>query len=70
MVVWAFRRPVQGALESRTYVPGWVGTGVLYAVALFGGLGRDLPPWTWVLAALVVPLPLVVSAIRVHRSLA
>lgn len=70
MVVWAFRRPVQGDLQSRTYVPGWVGTGVLYAAALFVGLGQDLPVWAWVLAALVVPLPLVASAVRVHRSLA
>lgn len=70
MVVWAFRRPVQGALSGRTYVPGWVGTGLLYAAALFGGLDRDLPVWAWVLAALVVPLPLLVAAVRVHRSLA
>ena len=70
MVGWAFRRPVQGALQGRTYVPGWVGTGVLYAAALFGGLGQNLPVWAWMLAALVVPLPLVVSAVRVHRSLA
>lgn len=70
MVVWAFRRPVQGAVQGRTYVPGWVGTGVLYAAALFGGLGQNLPVWVWVLAALVVPLPLVASAVRVHRSLA
>lgn len=70
MVVWASRRPVQGVLQGRTYVPGWVGTGVLYAAALFGGLGQNLPVWAWVLAALVVPLPLVASAVRVHRSLA
>lgn len=70
MVVWAARRPVQGALEGRTYVPGWVGTGLLYAAALFLGLGLGVPVWAWVLAALVVPLPLLVSAGRVHRSLA
>lgn len=51
MVVRAFRRPVQGALRGRTYVPGWVGTGVLHAAALFGGLNQDLPAWAWVLAS-------------------
>ncbi len=70
MVLWAVRRPVQGILCGRNYVPGWVGTGALYAAALFGGLGRDLPVWAWVLMALVVPVPLVAYAVRVHRSLA
>ena len=51
-------------------VYGDIGTSVLYAAALFGGLNQDLPVWAWVLAALVVPLPLVASAVRVHRSLA
>lgn len=70
LLAWAVRRPVQGAIGGRRYIPGWVGTGALYAAALFGGRDQNLPVWAWVLAALVVPLPLVVAAVRVHRSLA
>lgn len=69
MVAWAFRRPVQGELKGSTYVPGWVGTSLLYALALGVGLNLDLTAWAWVVAALVVPLPLALSAVRLHRSL-
>ncbi|MFC3689319.1 hypothetical protein [Aquipuribacter hungaricus] len=69
MVVWATRRPVQGELRGRAYVPGWVGTGVLYALALAVGTTADLPVQGWFAAAVVVPLPLVLSAVRLRRSL-
>lgn len=70
MVVWAVRRPVQGSLDHRVAVPGWVGTGLLYGATLFYGLGRGLPPWGWALASVAVALPLLVTAARVRRSLA
>ena len=69
MVVWAVRRPVQGELHGRGYVPGWVGTGLLYALALGAGTPLDLSAWGWLAAAVVVPLPLVLSAWRLQRSL-
>ena len=70
MVVWAGRRPVRPKIPPRYFVPGWIGTGTFYGVALFVGLDRDLPPWLWLVAAVVVALPLLLSAWGLRRSVA
>lgn len=69
MLAWAARRPVRPVVGPRRYLFGWVGTGVFYGVALFVGLGRGLPFWVWLLAAVVVALPLLLAAWRLRRSI-
>lgn len=70
MVAWATRRPVQPSIRARRYVAGWVGTGLAYGAALFAGLGRELPVWAWLAAAVVVALPLLISAALLRRDVA
>lgn len=68
MVIWSRRQPAapRGRLVG---VWGWIGTGVLYGVALFVGtptlIGRVE---YWVPAAIVVALPLCVAGWRERRS--
>jgi len=68
MVIWSRRQPAapRGRLVG---VWGWVGTGVLYGVALFVGtpalIGRAE---YWVPAAVVVALPLCIAGWRERRS--
>ena len=70
MVVWAARRPVRPAISARHYALGWVGTGLAYGTALLLGLGLDLPAWAWLISAVIVALPLLLSARRLRRHLA
>ncbi len=69
-VVWAHRQPAAPRGFGRTWGAwGWVGTGVLYGVALVVGTpafeGR---PAFWVPAAVIVALPLCVAGWRERRS--
>lgn len=68
MAWWASRQRATTSGVGRRALPGWIGTGGLYAVALFVGtpdqLGR---PAYWVPAAVVVTLPLAVTAWRESR---
>lgn len=69
-LVWAGRRPVSPTAPVRAIVPGWVGSGVLYAIALFVGLAWFSHPLQWLAAAVVVSLPLLVGAHRLRSTLA
>jgi hypothetical protein len=68
MLVWALRHRVQGRVPTRVVVPGWVGTGLLYAAALWVGTATAATWAWWVLAAVVVPLPLLAAAAVLHTS--
>ncbi len=65
MVVWSRRQPA--APRGRLW--GWLGTGILYGVALFVGTpGLEGRVEYWLPAAVVVALPLCVAGWREHRS--
>ena len=66
----ALSRPVQGGFSYGVFLTGWLGTSVLYGIALGAGIALGLPLWGWVVAAVVVAAPLAVSAWLTHRSLA
>jgi len=68
MVLRAGRRPTTARGAGRRVVPGWVGSGVLFAVALFVGVPTQQGNLAyWLPAAAVVALPLVVVAWREAR---
>lgn len=68
MVVWANRRPATARGVGRRALWGWLGTGVLYGVALFAGIPGQLGNLAyWLPAAAVVALPLAVAAWREAR---
>ncbi|WP_300012512.1 hypothetical protein [Pseudonocardia sp.] len=68
MAWWAQRQRATAGGAIRRTVPGWIGTGALYAAALFVGTPGQLGnPAYWVPAAVVVTLPLAVVAWRESR---
>lgn len=68
MAWWAFHQRATASGVGRRALPGWVGSGVLYAVALFVGTPGQLGnPAYWVPAAVVVALPLAIAAWRESR---
>lgn len=68
MVVWAVRQRASPDGAGRRALPGWIGTGVLYGVALFVGTPAQLGNAAyWLPAAVVVVLPLGIAAWREWR---
>lgn len=68
MVAWAMSRRTSPRGVGRRALWGWVGTGVLYAAALVVGTPGQLGnPAYWVPAAVLVALPLGVTAWREAR---
>ena len=69
MVRWAATRPAALRTSMRRTAPGWIGTGALYAIALFLGTGRFQGELRfWLPAAVVIALPLVVVGLRERRA--
>jgi len=69
MVRWAASRPASARVVTRRIAVSWVGTGVLYGVALFVGTGRFQGELAfWVPAAVVIALPLVIGGLLERRS--
>ncbi|TQN44051.1 hypothetical protein FHU33_3531 [Blastococcus colisei] len=68
-VACAYSRPVRGGFSRRVYRAGWIGTGLLYAAALVAGILLGWPLWGWVIASIVVAIPLAVAAWTIYRSL-
>lgn len=67
--VWASRQPAVMANTGRRLAPYWVGTGLLYAVALAVGINRFKgEPGYWVPAAILVGAPLIIGAWRESRE--
>jgi hypothetical protein len=69
MIWWAWRRPANLRGTTRRVAGYWVGTGLLYGVALFVGTPRLIgQPLYWVPAALVVAAPLAFGSVRERHA--
>ncbi|MDQ1654073.1 MAG: hypothetical protein QOI35_3273 [Cryptosporangiaceae bacterium] len=69
MVVWSQRQLATRRGTGRRIAGYWIGTSVLYGVALFAGLSRfQGRPAFWIPAALVVAAPLLAGAFRERRA--
>ncbi|NLF03675.1 MAG: hypothetical protein GX593_01475 [Actinomycetales bacterium] len=69
MVRWAAGRQASVRTSLRRTAPWWIGTGVLYAAALFVGTGRFQGELAfWAPATVLIAVPLVVGGLRERRA--
>ena len=69
MVRWAASRPASLNVSMRRTAPAWIGTGVLYGIALFVGTGRFQGEiMFWAPAAVLIAVPLVIGGLRERRA--